>query len=289
MTHREEEAFVLQTDLEALRGRLDEVADELERALAATFTSEELAELKSSVPATPEGVRDFIKAQRRKVDESLERFATWRGRLPPIAREQLTSMAREGWFLDARMPHALRWRFQERMGAGDVDGATALMRDYFAERASGMLEELSRAYPRRAALLHSAFAAVERGDHGLAIPVLFAQVDGVCFDASTGAAFFVKAGRNALGNHLRRKGAAPFSALAAIYIEAFTADLPVHQNENQRPAGFHGLNRHQVVHGEVVDYGSLENSLRAMSLLYYVAWCTGGLGLAWSPAGGEQS
>ena len=31
------------------------------------------------------------------------------------------------------------------------------------------------------------------------------------------------------------------------------------------------LNRHQVLHGEVVDYGTEENSLKAISLLNYCA------------------
>ncbi|MGF6492100.1 hypothetical protein ABIE56_000253 [Luteibacter sp. 621] len=249
MTDPEKEELVPPSDAEALSGRLAAAADALERTIAAIFTPEELAELKELVPPTPEGLRDFIKAQRRKVDESLEGFAKWRGQLPPIASEQLGCMAREGWFLDVRMPHALRWRFQERMGAGDEEGATALMRDYFAERASGILQELSEAYPHRAALLQSAFAAIERNDHGLAIPTLFAQVDGVCFDAFAGAAFFVKSGRLALSSHLRRKTDGPLTGLADVYIEAFKADVPVHQNEKQRPAGFRGLNRHQVVHG----------------------------------------
>ena len=31
------------------------------------------------------------------------------------------------------------------------------------------------------------------------------------------------------------------------------------------------LNRHEVLHGESVDYGTEINSLKAMSLLYYIA------------------
>ncbi|MDE0134111.1 MAG: hypothetical protein OXM54_04655 [Acidimicrobiaceae bacterium] len=40
-------------------------------------------------------------------------------------------------------------------------------------------------------------------------------------------------------------------------------------SQKQRPAGFTDLNRHQVLHGEVTDYGTEENSLKAISLLHF--------------------
>ena len=39
----------------------------------------------------------------------------------------------------------------------------------------------------------------------------------------------------------------------------------------QQPGGSSQLNRHQVLHGEVTDYGTEENSLKAISLLNYCA------------------
>ena len=40
----------------------------------------------------------------------------------------------------------------------------------------------------------------------------------------------------------------------------------------QQPDGFSELNRHQVLHGEVTEYGTEQNSLKAISLLNYCAF-----------------
>ena len=48
-------------------------------------------------------------------------------------------------------------------------------------------------------------------------------------------------------------------------------DWPLIMARNERPGDFTELNRHQVLHGEVVDYGTEENSLKAISLLNYCA------------------
>ena len=41
------------------------------------------------------------------------------------------------------------------------------------------------------------------------------------------------------------------------------------QSKKERAAGFGELNRHQVLHGEVTDYDTEENSLRAIALLHF--------------------
>ena len=49
-------------------------------------------------------------------------------------------------------------------------------------------------------------------------------------------------------------------------------DWPLIMTRGARPDGFAGLNRHQVLHGEVTDYGTEENSLKAIALLNYCAF-----------------
>ena len=43
------------------------------------------------------------------------------------------------------------------------------------------------------------------------------------------------------------------------------------RQRQQEPDGWSHLNRHRVLHGEVTDYGTEENSLKAISLLNYCA------------------
>ena len=44
-------------------------------------------------------------------------------------------------------------------------------------------------------------------------------------------------------------------------------ELPIRLSENARTLDFKHLNRHQIVHGEITDYNTEINSLKAISLL----------------------
>ena len=46
---------------------------------------------------------------------------------------------------------------------------------------------------------------------------------------------------------------------------------PLRLSSKRRPEGFKEFNRHQVLHGEVTDYGTEENSLKAVAFLNYCA------------------
>ena len=60
-----------------------------------------------------------------------------------------------------------------------------------------------------------------------------------------------------------------------IYLHPLSIPLPLWMNRNERAERGDpcvGLNRHQVLHGESVDYGTEQNSLKAISLLSYLRW-----------------
>jgi hypothetical protein len=102
--------------------------------------------------------------------------------------------------------------------------------------------------------------------------VFFAQADGL-FKSATGQFFFVGT---------RGPASKPTTAR---FVEALSTDdlwqamlsplcikHPVNLNANERPAGMNLLNRHQVLHGEVLDYGTRLNGCRVVSLLGYAAF-----------------
>jgi len=47
--------------------------------------------------------------------------------------------------------------------------------------------------------------------------------------------------------------------------------LPISASQNERDDKFNELNRHQVLHGESTSYDSEINSLKAISLINYLA------------------
>jgi len=57
----------------------------------------------------------------------------------------------------------------------------------------------------------------------------------------------------------------------AVFLDPLRHSLPVGQSSKERDNGFNRLNRHMVMHGESLDYGTQRYSLQALSLLNYVA------------------
>jgi len=78
-----------------------------------------------------------------------------------------------------------------------------------------------------------------------------------------------------------------------MFLRPISLELPINASEKAReriaaergwPA-WNELNRHQVLHGESVDYGTRLNSLKAISLLNYLVSFLPGDGKADAPVG----
>jgi hypothetical protein len=201
----------------------------------------------------------------------IESLATWVTTVPDSVRQVLTVLADDGWFADGDMTIPFPYTYVDLVTEGRMDEATALMRVHFSQRMHGIQAELSAAHPQRSAMFDAAFQAVDRGEHSLAIPLLFAQVDGICWDKIRGQSFFRADQRRAIAESLADTTGGLASRLVDAYLAPFKQEIPILLNEKQRDAGFTKLNRHQVMHGESLDYGTFDNSLRAISLLNYIS------------------
>ncbi len=60
------------------------------------------------------------------------------------------------------------------------------------------------------------------------------------------------------------------SELISSLFYPLTIPLPISASEYERATLPEVLNRHAVLHGESLDYGTEANSLKAISLLYYI-------------------
>lgn len=141
--------------------------------------------------------------------------------------------------------------------------------EHFEARLDAIEELLMEKFPRRTHLIRAAFGAHRRQEYELSIPVLLAQTDGICKEI-TDKYFFIK-------EKTRTK------PQVAIYVEQFFADtfkaallsplsktLPIGASQGERPPDRDLLNRHAVLHGELLNYGTQTNSLKAVSLINYV-------------------
>lgn len=192
-------------------------------------------------------------------------------KVPAELRMSVLQLARRGWFFDPHMPLQNMWNTKALIESGKLDEADAYMAAHFESRLDEIETELATALPTRAAKFKSAFAAHRRGEYDLSILAFMAQADGVCAELR-GGHFFLK------DRSTRKPETAVYaSAFEANFIDqiahlALVEELPIREQMRLRKTnGSTGLNRHAVMHGESIDYDTKENSLRALSLLNYVA------------------
>ena len=188
--------------------------------------------------------------------------------LLPRTQEALILLGTHGWYLDLEMPLPGLWELKKALSDGNVAEAEHALVEYFEGRTDEIEKSIVERFPKRQKLITAAFNAHRRQEYELSIPVLLAQTDGICKEVVN---------ENLFLKHNKKPR-------TAIYVEQVAADtyraallsplaqtLPIGASEHERDEGFSELNRHMVLHGESLDYGNKINSLKAISLINYVA------------------
>lgn len=198
--------------------------------------------------------------------------------LSPRVQEALLLIAKHGWYFnvfDHTFP--LVFRIAEALEMGNVAAVDKFMVDYYEKRLDEIEKYLVSKYPNRGHLFESAFRAHSNEDYELSTLAFLTQVDGICWDTTAECSFFVRKGRQPetadfVEREIGRRN------LTRAMLAILTHSHPIHYGRSERQSweekhgrSFSAFNRHRVLHGESVDYGTQENSLRAISLLYYVA------------------
>lgn len=188
--------------------------------------------------------------------------------LPPRTQEALILLGTHGWYLDLEMPLSGLWKLEKALTDGNIAEAEDALVEYYESRIDKIEKSIVERFPNREKLIGAALNAHRRQEYELSIPVLLAQTDGICKEV-VNEYLFLKQNRK---------------PRTAIYVEQVAADtyqaallsplaqtLPIGASEHERDASFSELNRHMVLHGESLDYGNKTNSLKAISLINYVA------------------
>lgn len=189
--------------------------------------------------------------------------------LPPRIQEALLLLAQYGWYLDFNMSIPDLWEIKESISEGKIDDVENNLVEYFENKMEDIEKLITTQFPHREHIIRSAIRAHRNGDYCLSIPVLLAQTDGIC--------------KEVINQYLFMKRRKDMKPKTATYVEQIAADtckaalfsplaasMPITASESEREEGFSLLNRHMVLHGESLDYGSKINSVKSISLINYV-------------------
>ena len=189
-------------------------------------------------------------------------------RYPDETRAAVIKLAEYGWYVDPSMPSTMPQVLAKAMSEGSADEVSSVVEKYFNQRIDEIERRLCSFYPHRKLLLSDAFAAHRMGTYNLAIPIFLIQADGIWWDTFSRNLFTRKGRLAGADDHKSNLE----DSIAEKISEVFHQSIPLWQSEAERKSNFQGLNRHQVLHGESLDYGTESNSLRCISLLNFLSW-----------------
>ena len=150
--------------------------------------------------------------------------------------------------------------------SGAVEG---LLIKVFRDKLTSIESELIDLYPERQHLLRQGFEAHRQEQYGLSILMFLSQADGIFNDKHSKSVFIKKQREEILGSDgIPEQPSAISSAFRLLFME-YT--LPIWASAKNRTSTFCGSNRHQVMHGESINYDTEENSLKAVSFLHWLA------------------
>lgn len=200
---------------------------------------------------------DDIFARLAKVREELQRY-------PARIRKALRTLGERGWYPDIGRTSL------EPLERGDIEATETALSHHYRQRIPEIVEDLVNWFPKRARILTVTFNAHNRGEYELSVPVFLAQADGIYHELTDGDLY--KPSKRVTGKVMAKWGINRDSIEAA-FLHPFE---PIStSDEKQQKRSLNILNRNKVLHGASLDYATEANSLKAISLLYYVACILG--------------
>ncbi len=204
--------------------------------------------------------------------------------LPLRSKVAMQHAAERGWFFGWNGSLQDVVELVEAIGRFDASELDDFLAQYHRNNLDAFSAALMSCYPHRAEAVAAAIEAHKLGSRSgylLSVPVLLAQADGILSEVTETESALQKAKRSK--DQLRaaewlkeRLANSPESLDLVDPILSLHANALFKSASQRRTAGdaaggvFNALNRHQVMHGEVSDYGTELNSLKAFSFVVFV-------------------
>lgn len=177
--------------------------------------------------------------------------------------QSITTLVENGWYplptMNAREIRQLALLFDEHPAEARNE-----MLDLVSSQVDHIETTVVSGFPARAAILCDAFEAHRASKFNLSVPVFLAQADGFWHDRCERSLFDRE---HAATIKVALEGRVTDGIASRVLNPLAQDNWPLKLSRKNRPRDSLELNRHKVLHGEAVDYGTEINSLKAISFL----------------------
>lgn len=185
--------------------------------------------------------------------------------LPALSKQCMRRVLSNGWFFGWHDSLETLSVLIDDLLASAEENIDEIMIAFYTARFSEYADRLATKHPVRSAPIIAATKAHTAEAYLLSIPVFIAQADGLLAEM-----FGKENPLREIRQLVERRFADDQGTLDLLLPLLEINDSKFLLSSGRRGADFEGLNRHQVMHGEVSDYGTEANSLKAFSFLVFV-------------------
>jgi len=202
--------------------------------------------------------------------------------MPARSRDAMIRASERGWFFNWDNSFTDVWDLVDNLQDAESDEVDEILKTHYANDMDWYADELTKKFPDRAQAINAAVNAHKSKTaegYFLSIPVFLAQADGILSEI-TG----IPSAMDKVRNGAEIKGSAwaqdkigdnqETRDLLYQLLNLHTMDILKSKSVREKESlasgkVFDALNRHQVLHGEVSNYGTELNSLKAFSFLIF--------------------
>jgi len=180
--------------------------------------------------------------------------------------ESTKILAEKGWYLPYDFHPVEVNRMASHIKEGNSHIVDTDMIIFIDDKLSNIQDQLNKKFPKRSSVINAGIHAHKKQEYYLSIPVFFAQIEGICEDL-TGIKFFKNKAKAPLTTEWLKNFEG--DSVIRLLLEPLKYSGPMRKSQDfDNPIG---INRHDVLHGNCVDYGDSKiNGYKVLSLLNYI-------------------
>lgn len=213
----------------------------------------------------PSGFLEEMKKISEDAELLKEVFKKWANEMAKVPAS-IKTLAENGWFFPYGVDTNLINSSVELIKKGEKKIAEKNIIKFYDKELKNIQEDICSRFPHRKKAISAAIRAHERKEYYLSIPVFLAQSEGICTEITGFRYFKMKKSIPAT-----KKWAANFTpnSVFDVFLEPLKKENPLTKKQEKVQSG---INRHDILHGDSVDYGEdIANSYKAFSLLCYLS------------------
>lgn len=174
---------------------------------------------------------------------------------------------KEGWYIPPAVLLKISPRKVRELGNASKKKINQVMIELARKVETEILTEIKEYFNDRYIILKEALEAHKEGKYNLAIPVMLAQADGICKDVIDNNLFCKTNKIKKKLDYFKKPNQEIFNSIVFYPLENENA---LNIDSRNRDETFSQFNRHAILHGGDLYYGTIENSYRCIMLIKYL-------------------